>query len=151
MLSHNRDRCFVVPYGISVTDLRFRDDTAVRAIRDRFGPRIVLSTGRLVYYKGLESLIRAMNSVNGNLLIAGDGPMRQKLEAEASANAIIRSRVTLLGHVEDVRPYYHACEVFVLPSIARSEAFGIVQLEAMACGKPVINTRLWSGVPFCLP
>ena len=101
-----------------------------------------------MYYKGFEYLIRAMNLVDANLLIAGDGPMRQKLEAEAAANPIIRSRVTFLGYVEDITPYYHACEVFALPSIARSEAFGIVQLEAMACGKPVVNTRLQSGVPF---
>ena len=71
VLSRNRDRCSVVPYGISVTDLRCRDVNAVRAIRERFGRRIVLSTGRLVYYKGLEYLIRAMNSVDGNLLIVG--------------------------------------------------------------------------------
>jgi glycosyltransferase involved in cell wall biosynthesis len=148
VLSRNRDRCSVVPYGISVTDLRCNDVNAVRSIRERFGRRIVLSSGRLVYYKGFEYLIRAMNSVDGNLLIAGDGPMRQKLEVEAAANPIIRGRVTFLGRVEDITPYYHACDVFALPSIARSEAFGIVQLEAMACGKPVVNTRLRSGVPF---
>jgi rhamnosyl/mannosyltransferase len=137
-----------VPFGISIQDLWRRDIDAEKQIRRRFGSRIVLSAGRLVYYKGLEYLIRAMNSVDGNLLIVGDGPMRQKLEADCAANPIIRNRVTFLGRVDDVTPYYHACEVFALPSIARSEGFGIVQLEAMACGKPVVNTLLQSGVPF---
>jgi rhamnosyl/mannosyltransferase len=148
VLSRNRDRCRIVPFGISIQDLWRHDTNAEKQIRKRFGSRIVLSAGRLVYYKGLEYLIRAMKSVDGNLLIVGDGPLRQKLEDEAAANPVIQSRVTFLGHVEDVTPYYHACEVFALPSIARSEGFGIVQLEAMACGKPVINTRLQSGVPF---
>jgi rhamnosyl/mannosyltransferase len=89
-----------------------------------------------------------MNSVDASLLIVGDGPLRYKLETQATANSVVRNRVHFLGRIHDVTPYYHACDVFVLPSIARSEAFGIVQLEAMACGKPVINTRLQSSVPF---
>ncbi|SRR5579875_97331 len=149
VLSRNRARCQAVPFGIAVEDLRCRDANAVRQIRNRFGPRIVLSAGRLVYYKGIDYLIRAMDWVDANLLIVGDGPLRRGLEARAAS--LIGRRIHFMGHVEDVTPYYHACDVFALPSIARSEGFGIVQLEAMACGKPVVNTRLESGVPFVSP
>jgi glycosyltransferase involved in cell wall biosynthesis len=146
VLSRMRERCLAVPFGISVRDLRSGDADAVRLIRKRFGSRIVLSAGRLVYYKGIEYLIRAMDCVDGNLLIVGDGPLRHRLQTQAAS--LVGRRIHFLGHVEDVTPYYHACDIFALPSVARSEGFGIVQLEAMACGKPVVNTRLQSGVPY---
>jgi rhamnosyl/mannosyltransferase len=145
-LAPHRDRCCVIPYGISDADFE-ATDTEVDALRQKYGERIVLSVGRLVYYKGFEHIIDAMASVEGQLLIVGDGPLRPELEARARARGVA-DRVTFLGKVERTAPFYHAADVFVLASVARSEAFGIVQLEAMACGTPVVNTRLASGVPY---
>jgi len=148
-LSAYRERCSVIPYGIPVEDFDQCDQAISTQIRARYGPRIVLGVGRLVYYKGFEYLVRAMAGVDAKLLLVGDGPLRGKLEEEARC-AGAADKVVFLGEVsnERVAPYYHAADIFVLPSTARSEAFGIVQLEAMACGTPVINTKVDSGVPF---
>jgi glycosyltransferase involved in cell wall biosynthesis len=102
-----------------------------------------------VYYKGIEHAVRAMTMIRGaNLLIIGDGPIKQSLQRLARELGVAH-RVFFLGKVAgSIASYYQACDVFVLASIARSEAFGIVQLEAMAAGKPVVNTHLATGVPF---
>jgi glycosyltransferase involved in cell wall biosynthesis len=144
VLPRYRDRCHIIPYGVDV-DQFTREEQAVARIRAEHGDRIILSVGRLVYYKGYESLIDAMPMVQGRLLIVGDGPLRSALE-ERARRLGVGDRVVFLGDVDDPTPYYHAADVFVLASIARSEAFGIVQLEAMACGVPVVNTALASGV-----
>lgn len=148
-LREYRERCRVVPYGIPVERFNRPDPRSVREIRERYGPRLVAAVGRLIYYKGFEYLVRAMARVDARLLIIGDGPLRASLEQDVRA-AGLGGRVSFLGEMQNdaVAPYYHAADVFALPSIARSEAFGIVQLEAMACGTPVVNTRLESGVPF---
>ena len=62
----------------------------------------------------------------------------------------LADRVHFAGYVsnEDLAAFYHACDVFVLPSISNNETLGVVQLEAMTCGKPVVSTNLPTGVPF---
>lgn len=147
VLAAYRDRCRVVPFGIPIGNFRTCNGAEVSKIRDRYGPRILLTVGRLVYYKGLEYLIDAMSMVRGKLLIVGQGPLRSTLEHRVQQRGL-SDCVVFLGPVKDLIPYYHAADLFVLASVARSEAFGIVQLEAMACGKPVVNTNLPSGVPF---
>lgn len=149
VLQAHKERCEVLPYGIPVEQFADRDEEAVARIRAQFGSRLVITVGRLIYYKGFDVLVQAMKDVHGTLLVVGDGPLRAELEARAHALGIA-DRVHFLGeiHNRDIAAYYHASDVFALASVARSEAFGIVQLEAMACGVPVVNTSLDSGVPF---
>jgi glycosyltransferase involved in cell wall biosynthesis len=149
ILGRYLDRCHVIPYGIPLEQFEHCNPAAVQQLRQQFGGRLVISVGRLVYYKGFEYLIRAMSHVNGRLIIVGDGPLRGKLE-ELVRSLDLGQKVTLMGEIqnEQIIPFYHASEIFALASVARSEAFGIVQIEAMAAGLPVVNTRLDSGVPF---
>jgi rhamnosyl/mannosyltransferase len=146
-LARFKKKCRVIPFGIDVDQFWQVDSDEVAEIRKRYGERIVLGVGRLVYYKGFEYLVRAMRDVDAHLVIVGDGPLREELQAEVMKHGL-SNKVTIATDVKRVQSYYHAASVFVLPSIARSEAFCIVQLEAMACGIPVINTKLDSGVPF---
>ena len=150
-LAPYRDRCTVIPFGIDLDDfaLRVGEVDQVQALRQRHGERIILFLGVLRYYKGLDVLIRAMARVTGRLLIAGQGLQRASLEALAQELGLT-DRISFLGEVPEAerRLLLHACDVFVLPSIDRSEAFGIVQLEAMACGKPVVSSDLSTGVRF---
>lgn len=146
-LSAFHERCRAIPFGIRPEPFQCYDEVAVDKIRRQFGSRLLLSTGRLVYYKGFEYLIQAMTDIEGRLLIIGDGPLRPALQQQIDRLGL-SDRVVLLGNVPEIVPYYQACDLFVLPSVERSETFGFVQLEAMACGKPVVNTWIASGVPF---
>ena len=149
VLKKVKSRCHVIPYGIVLRDFEQQNEAAVRNIRQQFGPRIVLAVGRLVYYKGFEYVIRAMSNVDATLLLIGTGKLHDSLASEIRARGL-GDKVHLLGDIDDehLADYYHAADLLVLPSLARAEAFGIVQVEAMACGKPVINTSLDTGVPF---
>lgn len=102
-----------------------------------------------MYYKGLEDLTGAMPAIRGSLLVAGDGPLRDRLQHQA-AELGVAGRVRFLGRLDDrqLKAALHACDVFVLPSTHPSQAFGMVQLEAMACRKAVVNTRLATAVPY---
>ncbi len=148
-VSKYREKCRVVPFGVPLKrfELNARDRQKVDSMRD--GMPSVLCVGRLVSYKGVEVLIRALESVKARLRIIGVGPLEESLKGLARQRGL-EDRIEFLGQVsdEELVRYYHACDVFVLPSISNAEMFGVVQLEAMACGKPVISTDLPTGVPW---
>jgi glycosyltransferase involved in cell wall biosynthesis len=137
-----RDKCVVIPFGIDVA--RFNVEGKWPANAGGGKRPILLTVGRLVGYKGHRYLIEAMKNIDGTLGIVGTGPLEASLRQQAGPN------VFFLGNVPDAElpALYQACDIFVLPSISPNEAFGVVQLEAMACGKPVISCDLPSGVPW---
>lgn len=150
-LADFRHKCVVIPFGLDTARLAETPEIAGRAAelaRAYPGPR-VLFVGRLVPYKGVDVLIDAMVDVRATCLIVGDGPLRASLEARAAARGV-SARVRFLGGVSDAElaAHLHACDLFVLPSVTRQETFGVVQLEAMACGRPVVSTNLETGVPW---
>jgi glycosyltransferase involved in cell wall biosynthesis len=123
----------------------------VRELRTRHAGRaIVFALGRLVPYKGFEHLLRGAASLppGALILIGGEGPLRGALESLIRELGV-QDRIKLLGAItgREVELYMRACDVFCLPSVQKSEAFGIVQLEAMRAGRPVVSSRLQgSGV-----
>jgi rhamnosyl/mannosyltransferase len=139
-----RDKCRVVPYGIDVRVTACTDGVTVQRIRQKYGDKLILAVGRLVPYKGFDILIRAMKHVDAKLLLIGSGPQFDVL-ARLAISEGVEGKITMLGRVEDIGPYFAAASFFVLPSVTRAEAFGLVQLEAMAAGLPVINTNIDSG------
>ena len=103
----------------------------------------LFALGRLVEYKGFEYLVEGARGLPENYCveIGGEGPLREELQRRIDATGV---RVKLLGRISDaqVRRKMNECAVFVLPSVMKTEAFGIVQVEAMSCGKPVVATTI---------
>lgn len=132
----------------AVDEVRFRPGLDGSDIQKRFGlegKRVMLYIGRLVYHKGLKHLIDSLAHLPKDvvLLIVGKGPVREKLERYAS-EAGQKERVIFAGVVsfDELPLFYSACDVFVLPSTSRLEAFGLVSVEAMACQKPVLISNI---------
>lgn len=138
-----QDRVSFIPIGVPPVP-----EAAQKAqqIRERFaGKKIIYSLGRLVPYKGYTYLIDAARWLDDSyhIVIGGGGPLREELQAQIDASGL-SDRVTLLGFVpeDEFAAWYHACDVFCLSSIWKTEAFAIVQIEAMSCGKPVVATNI---------
>ena len=151
-LSKFKHKCTVIPYGIQIEKFRLTERVKAKseAIRKKFKNPIILFVGRLVDYKGIDYLIRAMKKIDATLLIVGKGPEEEKLKNLVNQIGIEKDRIFFIGSVsdEDLPAYYYASRLLVLPSVSNNEAFGITQLEAHACSRPVVSTGLPTGVPF---
>jgi rhamnosyl/mannosyltransferase len=142
----------VIPYGI---DLNGFAATAVlrqaaTEVRARYASKpLLLFVGRLRHYKGLNVLIDAMRSIDAHLLVIGTGLMEAEWRAQVTALGL-DARISFLGDLSDAEKLVmlYAADLFVLPSTNHAEAFGIVLVEAMACGLPLITTELGTGTSF---
>lgn len=131
----------VIPIGIYLQDETYLH----RDYED-----IILFVGKFREYKGLPYLIQAMKDVRkGKCVLIGSGEEEERIRNLIKIS-LLEEKIEILGELSDkeVLSYYQKAKVFVLPSINESEAFGIVQLEALRYGVPVINTKLNSGVPY---
>ena len=138
-----QEKTVAVPIGIEPITF---DPVLAEEWKARYpGKKIVLSIGRLVPYKGYGYLIEAAKYLGPDyqVLIVGDGPVRPNLEGDIQHNGV-EGMVKLLGYMEDTEMHalLAACDVFVLSSVIKTEAFGIVQIEAMSLGKPVVATEV---------
>ena len=144
-LQRCRSKCVVIPYGVAAS-ANHAERTADSARPSRLRP-LLLFVGRLVPYKGAHVLLEAVQGLDVDVVLAGNGPLRSTLE-RAARDLGVMDRITFAGEVraDDLQALYRTCDLLVLPSVTRQEAFGMVQIEAMACGKPVISTNLGTGV-----
>jgi glycosyltransferase involved in cell wall biosynthesis len=142
-----RARVRVIPFGIDLSEWDGDRDVGARTAQIAEGRPFALFAGRHVGYKGVDVLLQALRGTSIGAVIAGDGPLRAVWE-KLTGDLGLQSQVRFVGDVPaaELRALMHACAVVVLPSITRAEAFGYVQLEAMACAKPVISTDVPSGV-----
>lgn len=149
-LSHLKDKCVPIPIGISSLLDRV-DNDKYKQIKCNYENKIIIfALGRLVYYKGFEYLIDAANYLTDDyvILIGGEGPLREHYQKQIKRDHL-EERVILLGNIalNELAAYFKACDIFCLPSVMHSEAFGVAQIEAMSMRKPIIATKIpFSGV-----
>lgn len=147
-LQHVKHKLDYIPIGVEPIQANPDLVTAIKAKNK--GRFVIFSLGRLVDYKGYEYLIKSAQFLedNSKIIIGGKGPLFDSLN-ELIQKLGVQDKVELLGFVSDevAYAYFKACDVFVLSSIWKTEAFAIVQIEAMSCGKPIISTAIeGSGV-----
>lgn len=147
----SRDRLKIIPLGVAdYSDIKIETDREI-AFLNKFsiqGKPFVLALGVLRYYKGLHTLMEAAAAIDGTIVIAGSGPEEQALKKLSIEKGIVN--VTFVGQVstEEKIILLRRCTVFVLPSHLRSEAFGMVLVEASMFGKPMVTCEIGSGMSY---
>ncbi|MEG0796742.1 MAG: glycosyltransferase [Odoribacter sp.] len=140
----------VIPLGID-TDYLCYSESHVDAIKAKYkNKKIVLTIGRLTYYKGFKYLIAAAKKIDSDtvVLIGGSGELENVLKKQI-IELNLTDKVFLIGRIPqcEMGAYYAAADVFCLPSMMRTEAFGVVLIEALAMGLPIVATNIdGSGV-----
>ncbi len=123
------------------------------------GRKVLLTVGRLVPRKGVDKVLEALPTVIAQhpevlYVVVGDGPYRLTLQKLAEQLGVA-DHVLFTGRVPDVRPFYHACDIFVMPTREEGrgdvEGLGLVYLEAAACGKPVIASAVGGAADTVVP
>lgn len=148
-----REKVEIIPFGLDLSRFQTEAFDAARVAELRVrarGRSILLNVGRLVGYKGQRFAIEALRELPDAVLwLVGTGPLEGELRGLAVA-AGVAERVEFWGDIGDAELpcFFQACDIFVFPSVTVNEAFGLVQVEAMACGKPVVACTLHSGVPW---
>jgi len=145
------DKFIDIPCGVNhlLFKPRYKDKSIIGQY-DLYNKKIILFVGALDkahYFKGINVLIQAVNKLSGSddfrVLIVGDGELRETYQGMVS-NLGLNRKIIFLGFVADnlLPKFYNLADIFVLPSIDKSEAFGVVSLEAMASGVPVVSSDL---------
>lgn len=144
-----RDRVRVIPLGIDENSyLQNGDDGVLYRLGLDEGEPFFLFIGVLRYYKGLRYLVQAADSVKAKVVIAGTGPDRVALQAEVFKLGL--QNVVFAGQISDAEKValLQRCRALVLPSHLRSEAYGMVLVEAAMFGKPIVSCEIGTGTSF---
>lgn len=149
-LSRHLDKTVVIPPGIEPARFRQADPVAVARLRGGAAGPTILFVGVYRYYKGIEDLVKALPRLRAPARLVLVGREIEANVAPLARELGVADRVTFAGEVDDATlvAHYHAADLFCLPARYRSEAFGIVQLEAMAAGLPVVSTELGTGTSY---
>jgi len=151
VLSHPsiRDKVRVIPFGIAEDSYSNKSDIGIfDRIKINHAEPFFLFIGVLRYYKGLHTLVQAARRVGAKIVIAGSGPEESKLK-QLAHQADARN-VIFAGQISDAEKValLQSCRALVLPSHLRSEAFGMVLVEASMFGRPMVTCEIGTGTSF---